>query len=119
MVGEKSPFHSLTPGPGHGVVSQYFGVLTNNLIYRRIAPGLLHKLKERRGERGTQSNKLHSWLSEDIGMREVLVHLGIVIGLMKINTDYEPFEAQLDQVAPVYSDSPGLFDDPKDWDSNA
>jgi len=31
---------------------QYFGHLTNNLIYRRIAPGLLHKLKERREERG-------------------------------------------------------------------
>lgn len=98
---------------------QYFGVLTNNLIYRRIAPGLLRKLKERRVERGNQGNKLHSWLSEDIGVREVLVHLGVVIGLMKINTDYDLFEAQLDQVAPIYSESPGLFDNPKDWYADA
>jgi hypothetical protein len=30
---------------------QYFGHLTNSLIYRRLAPGLLKKLKERREER--------------------------------------------------------------------
>lgn len=95
---------------------QYFGTLTNNLVYRRIAPGLLKKLKERKMERGHNSNKLHSWLSEDVGFRAILVHLGTVVALMKINTDYKAFERQLDQVAPVYSELPGLFDDPKDWE---
>jgi hypothetical protein len=95
---------------------QYFGHLTNNLIYRRIAPGLLKKLKERKLERGSPSNKLHSWLSDDIGFRAVLVHLGTVVGFMKINTDYKTFERQLDAVAPIYADSPGLFDNPKDWE---
>lgn len=95
---------------------QYFGKITNNLIYKRIAPGLLRKLKERREERGSRSNKLHSWLSQDVGLRGVLVHLGTVVGLMKINTSYDAFEKQLDIVAPVYPDEPGLFDDPKDWE---
>lgn len=95
----------------------YFGTLTNNLIYRRLAPGLLKKLKERRGERGHSYDKLHSWLSEDVGFRGVLVHLGIVVGLMKIHTDYDKFEKQLDTIAPIYPESPGLFDDPKDWDA--
>lgn len=95
---------------------QYFGQLTNNLIYRRIAPGLLKRLKERRAERGSPSNKLHSWLSEDVGFREVLVHLGTVVGLMKIHTDYDAFEKQLDQIAPIYPETPGLYDDPKDWE---
>jgi hypothetical protein len=95
---------------------QYFGRLTNNLIWKRMAPGLLKKLKERKLERGSPSNKLHSWLSEDIGLRSALVHLGVVVGLMKINTDYKKFEKQLDEIAPIYSDSPGLFDDPKDWE---
>jgi hypothetical protein len=72
-------------------------------------------LKERRVERGKASDKLHSWLSEDVGFPEVLVHLGTVVGLMKIHTQYEPFEKQLDQVAPIYPASPGLFDDPNDW----
>lgn len=95
---------------------QYFGQLTNNLIYRRIAPGLLKKLKERKLERGTPGNKLHSWLSEDIGFRSVLVHLGTVVGLMKINTDYKIFEKQLNEIAPVYPELPGLFDNPSDWE---
>jgi hypothetical protein len=95
---------------------QYFGCLTNNLIYRRLAPGLLKRLKERRSERGSPSNKLHSWLSMDTGFPEVLVHLGTVVGLMKLHTNYEEFEKQLDTVAPIYPEIPGLFDDPKDWE---
>lgn len=95
---------------------QYFGHLTNNLVYRRLAPGLLTRLKERRSERGSASNKVHSWLSADVGFPEVLVHLGTVVGIMKINTDYETFEKQLNQVAPVFPETPGLFDDPKDWE---
>jgi hypothetical protein len=98
---------------------QYFGQLTNNLVYRRLAPGLLKKLKERREERGSKSNKLHSWLSQDIGFREVLIHLGTVVGLMKLHSNYEAFEKQLDQVAPIYPEHPGLFDNPKDWEEPA
>lgn len=96
---------------------QYFGKLTNNLIYRRIAPGLLKKLKERREERGKKSNKLFRWLSEDIGDQSLLLQLGATIGLMKVNTNYDVFEKQMDTAYPIYPDYPGLFDDPKDWNS--
>jgi hypothetical protein len=97
---------------------QYFGCLTNNLVYRRIAPGLLKKLKDRRSERGSPNNKLHSWLSTDIGVPDVLVHLGTVIGLMKVNANYAEFEQQLNAVAPVYPADPGLFDNPDEWDAS-
>lgn len=95
---------------------QYFGHITNDLIWKRIAPGLLKALKERKQERGHKSDKLHSWTSEDLGRPELLLHLGTVVGLMKINTDYDVFHDQLDRIAPVFPDQPGLFDDPKDWD---
>jgi hypothetical protein len=95
---------------------QYFGHLTNNLIYRRIAPGLLARLKERRAERGNRSNKLNQWLSLDLGVPELLVHHGTVIAVMKQHTEYEKFEKALDLIAPIYPDQPGLFDDPKDWE---
>jgi hypothetical protein len=95
---------------------QYFGHLTNDLIWRRIAPGLLRALKERRSERGSPSNKLHSWTSEELGKPELLLHMGTVVGLMKLNSDYDSFHKQLDTVAPIYPDTPGLFDDPKDWE---
>ena len=86
------------------------------MIYRRIAPGLLKKLKDRKAERGSPSNKLFSWFSEDVGLRAVLVHLGMVVGLMKINSDYKTFERQLDGIAPIYPADPGLFDNPADWE---
>lgn len=95
---------------------QYFGHLTNDLIWRRIAPGLLKALKERRSERGSHSNKLHSWTSEELGKPELLLHLGTVVGLMKVNTDYDTFRKQLDAIARIYPDNPTLFDDPKVWE---
>jgi hypothetical protein len=95
---------------------QYFGHLTNNLVYRRIAPGLLHQLKERRAERGSLSNKLNQWLSLDIGVPELLLHLGTVIAVMKQHTKYDDFERALEKVAQIYPETPGLFDDPKDWE---
>jgi hypothetical protein len=96
---------------------QYFGHLTNDLIWRRIAPGLLRALKERRSERGSPSNKLHSWTSEELGKPELLLHLGTVVGLMKIHDDYDKFYAQLNKIAPIYPDNPTLFDDPQDWET--
>lgn len=95
---------------------QYFGHLTNTLVYKRIAPGLLASLKERRAERGSHSNKLHPWLSLDVGVPELLLHLGTVVGVMKQHTKYEEFEHALDRIAPIYPDAPGLFDDAKDWE---
>jgi hypothetical protein len=95
---------------------QYFGHLTNDLIWKRIAPGLLKALKDRRSERGSKSNKLHSWTSEELGKPELLLHLGTVVGLMKIHDDYDKFYAQLNTIAPIYPDNPTLFDDPKDWE---
>ena len=49
-------------------------------------------------------------------LRALLVHLGTVIGLMKVNTDYRAFERQLDQIAQIYPETPGLFDNPADWE---
>jgi hypothetical protein len=95
---------------------QYFGHLTNSVVYRRIAPGLLAQLKERRAERGSASNKLNQWLSLDVGVPELLLHLGTVIAVMKQHTNYEEFEKALEKVAPIYPEAPGLFDDPKDWE---
>lgn len=95
---------------------QYFGHLTNDLVWRRIAPGLLRALKERKEERGHKSDKLHSWTSEELGKPELLLHLGTVVGLMKANTDYDTFYKLLNQVAPIYPSEPGLFDDPRDWE---
>lgn len=94
---------------------QYFGTLTNNIVYRRLAPGLLRRLKEKRNEMGKPSNKLHSWLSVDTGFPEVLFHLGAVVDKMRRHTSYEDFEKELNETMPIYQTEPGLFDNPDDW----
>jgi len=73
-------------------------------------------LKEKRAE--LEADKLHTALSLDYGVPEMLVHIGIVTGLMKVNTQYEAFEKQLNRVAPIYPADPGLFDSPDDWDES-
>ena len=95
---------------------QYFGHLTNNLVYRRIAPGLLRRLKELKAEKGSANNKQFQWLSTDVGVPELLLHLGTVTAVMKQHKNYDEFERALDQIAPIYAEFPGLFDDPKDWE---
>lgn len=38
---------------------------------------------------------------------------------MKVHTNYEEFEKQLNQITYIYPETPGLFDDPKDWDRDS
>ncbi|MFZ6732252.1 hypothetical protein ACO0LG_10050 [Undibacterium sp. Ji42W] len=100
-------------------LEQYFGIFTNNLVHKHLAPGILSRLKEKGTELGEHNGKLHSLLSLDYGFPEILVHLGTVVAVMKQHTDYEKydkFEKALDQIAPIYPELPGLFDDPKDWE---
>lgn len=66
------------PWPGMGknrysVVAHY----TANLVYERIAPGLLDELRRKSppNEKGQRPNKLHQWLTEDIGNPMLAQHL--------------------------------------------
>jgi hypothetical protein len=95
---------------------QYFGKLTNDIVYRRLAPGVLQELQERnpRTESGHRKHKYFQWLTEDIGHPKLLQHLGLVVGVMKLSEDYDDFKEKLDRIAPVRVDLPlfaGLEDD--------
>lgn len=85
---------------------QYFGHLTNDIVYNRLHPRVLKELKEKstddEGKRG--SNKLHQWLSEEKGHPKLIQHLGLAIGYMRISDDYEQFHELLDRGAPIPED---------------
>ena len=96
---------------------QYIGKLTNNIIYQRLAPGVLDELRSRNpvvGSRGTRKTKHHQWLTEDIGHPKLLQHLSAVIALMKVSTDYEGFKKLLDRALPKYGDAPLFMQKNKD-----
>ncbi len=90
---------------------QYIGRLTNNIIYDRLAPGVLEELKARNpvNERGNRRVKHHQWLTEDTGHPKLLQHLSAVIALMRVSTDYPGFKNLLNKALPKYGDAP-LFE---------
>lgn len=88
---------------------QYFGHLTNDVVYSRLAPKVLEALKELNPSKNSRREHKHfQWLSEGLGHPKLLQHLGTVIGLMKISDDWDTFKKHLDVAAPLYEDCPSL-----------
>jgi hypothetical protein len=88
---------------------QYFGHLTNDIVYRRLAPGVLTELKRTMPKRadGRIRGTFPQKLTENIGYRNLLQHLGSVVTLMKLSKDgdYDGFLTFLDQIHPRYGET--------------
>ncbi len=80
----------------------YFGKLTNELVYQRLAPGVLAELQRKNPvqDSGHRKHRHFQWLSPDIGNPKLREHLAKVTALMTISPDYETFIRHLDRVAP-------------------
>lgn len=94
---------------------QYFGHLTNNLVYYRLAPGVLEELKKLSpaDARGYRKTKLFQGLTPDIGHPKLKEHLAGVTTAMKFaklqGMDWEGFISMLDKTHPKFKPMP-LFD---------
>ncbi len=84
---------------------QYFGHLTNDLIYARLAPQILEELRKR-GER-TESGRLryhhHRRLTDDIGHPKLRELLASVVTIMKLSAHYPEFYERLNRLHPKYN----------------
>jgi hypothetical protein len=90
---------------------QYFGHLTNDLIYRRLAPGVLSELKKKRATQ-PKGTKLTQNLDKDFGHPKLREHLAGVISIMKISQDYKQLISLLEKTHPRYNETMSLhFDD--------
>ena len=89
---------------------QYFGHLTDDVIYRRLAPGVLDELKrvQRRTDDGKPEDKLFQRLTANVGYPKLREHLGSVVTLMKLSTEWEDFKVKLDQIHPRVGDTIAL-----------
>lgn len=83
---------------------QYFGKLTNDIVYRRLAPGVLDALK-REGAKAEKKGKLHQHLTAGYGRQELLKHLGSVVTLMKLSHDWQDFMVKINRIAPRFGDT--------------
>jgi hypothetical protein len=96
------------PYPGGGIKRpQYFGHLTNDIIYRRLAPGVWQELKEKaeKNEKGKLKHKLFQKLTPDFGhpkLRDLIVS---VVTIMKLSEQWWDFKDKLDHIHPAYNET--------------
>jgi hypothetical protein len=73
------------PGMGKNrfsVVAHY----TRDLVYERLGPSVLRELEQKtpKNERGYRSNKLHQWLTEDVGDPMLAQHLHALLMFQRL-----------------------------------
>ncbi len=93
------------PGMGKNrfsVVAHY----TRDLVYERLAAGLLDELERNspKNEKGHRPNKLHQWLTEDVGNPMLAQHLHSLIMFQRLaitsGFGWKRFVKMVDQVLP-------------------
>ena len=86
---------------------QYFGILTNDIVYKRIAPGILDELKRvtPKDEAGRHKQKLFQHLTSNIGYPKLREHLGSVVAIMKLSSGWHDFMGKLDRLHPRYGET--------------
>jgi P63C domain len=93
---------------------QYFGLLTNDIVYKRLAPGVLVELKKvtPKNDKGKLSARLFQSLTGNTGYPKLKEHLGKVVAYMQLSDTYEDFRHKLDRLLPKYDETISLnFDD--------
>ena len=80
---------------------------TNNLIYKRLGPGVFEELKKRtpKSKAGNPSNKLHQWLNQNTGTTMLEKHISNIITIQRIaisnNSSWKSFMKMVDAALPI------------------
>lgn len=80
---------------------QYFGVLTNDIVYSRLAPGLLEELKKQAAKDEKKAH-LHRRLTQEVGHPKLREHLASVVMAMRMSNEYSSFITTLNRFLPRY-----------------
>lgn len=85
----------------------YFGHLTNDIVYDRIAPKLREELKNTVPKRpsGRPKHQLFRHLTPDLGHPKLREHIASVITIMRLSKDWSDFREKLDAIHPRWSDT--------------
>jgi hypothetical protein len=86
---------------------RYFGVLTNDIVYARLAPGVLAELRRitPKDESGRRKHKFFQRLTSNVGYPKLREHLGSVVAIMKLSNNWEDFMTKLALIHPRYGDN--------------
>jgi hypothetical protein len=85
----------------------YFGHLTNDVVYRRLAPGVWKELKQKtkKNATGRPAHHLHRLLTPDVGDPRLKDLLTKVVTVMQLSDKWGDFKLKLDRVAPAYDET--------------
>ena len=78
------------------------GRYTNDIVYKRLAPGVLDELKHKNPvlQSGHRRHRHHQWFTPKLGHPKLKEHLAGVMALMRISTSWESFKNKLDAAFP-------------------
>ncbi|MCO7655972.1 P63C domain-containing protein [Pseudomonas aeruginosa] len=78
------------------------GMYTNDIVYERLAPGILAELEARnpKDSRGNRKGKHHQMLTEDVGHPALAQHLHALIALMRASSNWDQFMLMLNTAFP-------------------
>jgi hypothetical protein len=78
------------------------GKYTNDLVYERLAPGILEELRQRNppDEHGRRKAKHQQWLTEDIGHPALQRHLTMLIGFERASSNWGMFYRMVQRALP-------------------
>ncbi|MBK7116299.1 MAG: P63C domain-containing protein [Proteobacteria bacterium] len=85
----------------------FFGQVTNEVVYSRLAPDLLPELKKA-ASKAERKAKLHQWLTQDIGHPKLREHLASIVSIMKLSKTPQQFKENVNVVHPRYGDTKPL-----------
>ncbi|WP_334119934.1 P63C domain-containing protein [Limnobacter sp.] len=82
----------------------FFGKITNEVVYNRLAPELLTELKKA-ANKAEKKAKLYQWLSSDFGHPKLKDHLISIVALLKISRTPQQFRDFVNTVHPRFGDT--------------
>jgi hypothetical protein len=103
---------------------RYAGKLTNELVYKKLPPGVLDELRRRNpaNEKWQRKHKLFQFLTDDIGNPHLEKQVAVVTTLMKVSPNWKIFERNFHRAFPrpggEQQTLPGIEDDEEGSDTN-
>lgn len=82
----------------------FFGKITNEVVYNRLAPAILPELKKA-ASKAEKKAKLHQWLTGDIGHPKLKEHLASIVSILKLSKTPEDFRKNVDVVHPRFGET--------------
>lgn len=83
---------------------QFFGKVTNKVIYKKLAPEILPELKKQ-AQRYGKSTKLHQTLTPEKGHPDLLKLVSSVTTIMKLSKTKEEFFEKVDLIHPDFNEN--------------